>query len=506
MKWIARGSLSLAVVSLLSFGCGGGNENAANREEEDEGWAVTSWGDRYEIFAEADPLVVGQVSKSHTHVTVLDGFTALTNGTVSAILRGPGNEHAYTQTAPVRPGIFSIEIRPAVAGTFDLSFRVESDAGSEDIPSGRVSVGTAEKPGSLVETSPKPMPDGRDTTAATPLAGDISFLKEQQWRIPFATEWSAQGSLNQSVRGTGRVRPSAGGEAILTAPLDGVVSSSKAFFVGMDVKKGAAVVRLTPRAPSGRSFAELESEKKLAEARLERLEELFKVEAVSEAEVDRARAEVSTLNAESNAVRGGGPTVDVRAPFQGRIAEVMVEPGAGVEAGASLARVVKLEPLWIDVALHPEHASALVDGAAGLVVQSGVDEPPLSFSGNGMRLVSRAPEVDRTTGAAHAIFELSGQNSLRLGTSVNVEVLLPERRTGIVLPSSAIIDDAGVPIVYVQTEGESLARVEVKVLARQGDRVLVEGLPVGERIVTRGGAAIRRATQLSSGPVEGHVH
>jgi hypothetical protein len=75
-----------------------------------------------------------------------------------------------------------------------------------------------------------------------------------------------------------------------------------------------------------------------------------------------------------------------------------------------------------------------------------------------------------------------------------------------VSPAAAVVDDSGVPVVYVQPEGESFARREVRLKGRQGALVLVDGLRAGERLVTRGSAAIRRASLLSSGAPEGHVH
>jgi len=472
-----------------------------------EPWAVTAWGDRYEIFAEAAPLEVGVVSKSHTHVTVLQGFAPLRSGVVSAILRGAdGTESVFTEREPVRDGIFSIEIRPENEGEYDLVFRVESDAGPEDVPAGRVAVGRAGAPGGLVAPPPSPAPAPAAEPDAARSGEVVSFLKEQQWRIMFATNWTRSGTLQRSVRGPARVRPAAGGEAVLTAPLDGVVATSATLHVGREVKAGAPVVQLTPRPTSGRSFAEMDSELRLAETRLERLRELWEVEAVSAAEMERASALVATLEAERNAVAGHGTLIAVRTPLDGTIADVLVEPGEAVEAGASLARIVKPRPIWIEVALQPDDAAALSNEFAGLVVHGGAGNTPVVLTAEEARLVSRSPEVDRETGALLALFEVRKDTPLQLGTSVDAEVLLPEERPGIVVPASAIVDDAGVPIVYVQVEGESFLRVEARVDARQGDLALVQGVRAGERVVTVGGAAIRRASQLSSGPVEGHVH
>jgi multidrug efflux pump subunit AcrA (membrane-fusion protein) len=95
---------------------------------------------------------------------------------------------------------------------------------------------------------------------------------------------------------------------------------------------------------------------------------------------------------------------------------------------------------------------------------------------------------------------------LVLGATVEAEVLLGGEQEGIVVPTRALVDDGGVMVVYLQQSGESFARQEVEVMARQGDLALVEGLVPGQRLVTRGGDAIRRAGLVSSGPPQGHVH
>ena len=471
-------------------------------EEEEEGIAVTAWGDTYEVFAEADPLVVGRLSKSHTHVTILEGFPPLKDGVVTAVLRAPGGaEHPFRQEYALRDGIFSIEITPTQAGIFDLAFKVESKAGTETIPAGKVAVGGGDTLGLQIE------PPSYGPSGSAPPAGDpISFLKEQQWRTAFATAWATMGKVHRSARGPARIRPAAGGEVLLSAPLDGVVASGTRAFVGMDVSQGSAVVHLSSRVGSDRSAEAIRSELGLAEARLARLEELLKLEAVSQAEVDETRARVATLSAESQAIGGGGPSVAVRAPFAGRVAEVLVVPGQSVAAGTPLARVVRTKPLWVEVALRPEDASRLAQGVSGLTLRPSAGQAPVVFRGREVRLVSRSPEIDRTTGSVTTLFEINSDIPLRPGAAVEAEVLLPQEATGIVIPSSAVIDDGGVAVVYVQTEGESFIRQEVQIVGNQGDSVVVEGLPAGARVVTRGGAAIRRAALLRSGTPEGHVH
>ena len=284
---------------------------------------------------------------------------------------------------------------------------------------------------------------------------------------------------------------------------------------------------LIQTAPSTRSLAELEALVReletlsaVAVARAERLDALLAREAVSRREVELARAEVTGLGAQlearraelaaAEAGRRGGEGVsglDINAPFAGRVAETLVSPGQQVAAGAPLLRVVRERPVWVRVALLPDDATRLDGGMSGLILDTGANAPAQEFTANEARLVAVAPEVDPRSGTVEALIEVERSvDQLKPGLRATAQILLPGEIEGLVLPDSAVIDDAGVAVVYVQLSGESFSRRMVGVRHRQGNRVLVDGVLPGERVVTFGGAAIRRASLLASGSVEGHVH
>jgi hypothetical protein len=96
---------------------------------------------------------------------------------------------------------------------------------------------------------------------------------------------------------------------------------------------------------------------------------------------------------------------------------------------------------------------------------------------------------------------------LPIGSAVEAEVLTGgEGETGTIVPAGAVVDDNGVSVVYEQTGGEAFVRREVRLVGRAWNDVCLQGLPAGARVATRGAAAIRRASLLSSGAPEGHVH
>lgn len=495
-------------------------------------WSVTAWGERYEISPEVDALEAGETARAHVHVTTLDGFEPLEQGRVALVLRrDAGSEQVFETDEPDRPGVFTVPMTPETPGVYDLLFRIDAPAGSEEIRGGRVEVGTVGSPGG-VRVAPAPR-------GATGGSEPLAFLKEEQWRVDFATAWVRRGALARSVGGPGRLRPRSGGDVRLTARVDGTLGATPWPYRGQAVEAGEVLFRLAPRVVDEESLAHLRAEARaleedlqVAQAQRDRLERLWDSQVVSLEEVEEARARAAAVHARLEAARqdlesarsareGTGSGVDelaVRAPFAGRIAHVAASPGAAVEAGELVARLVDPHPVWLDAALAPEDAVGLADPAdpahpkaptlTGIVLHTEGGSSH-RLESDQVRWVSRSPEIDPETGKLHVLFELRDPtllDRLPLGSAVDARVLLGSTREGVVIPASALVDDGGEPVVYLQLAGERFVRQAVAVVERQGDRVLVEGLVPGQRLVTRGGAALRRSALLAGGSAHGHVH
>lgn len=513
-------AVALAACGVPHDGHNHGDGDHGHGAAEADSWAVTAWGEHFGLFPEVDALVAGGTANAHVHVTILDGFKPATEGLVVIVLQSAsGQEERFSSTTAVRPGIFNVAVQPSASGERDLLFEIEVGGITETIAGGRVRVGTAAAPGVLFD-EPHTLPE---------VAGDeeVSFLLEQQWRTAFGSAWAETGSLRQSVNGTARVEPPSGGEVILTAPVDGVVRASSWPHTGQQVASGKTLMTLIQTAPSERSLAGLQAEVReldalssAANARAKRLEALLAKQAVSQREVEQVRAEATGLEARLEAGRealaaseagrmGRGQVdgLDITAPFAGRVAETLVSPGQQVAAGTALLRVVRERPVWVRVALSPDDAGRLHDGTAGLILDTGGSAEAVALAENELRLVAVAPEVDPQTGTVEVLVEVDRSvDQLKPGLRASAQVLLLGEVEGILVPDSAVVDDAGVPVVYVQLDGETFARRLVSVVHRQADLVLVDGVLAGERVVTVGGAAIRRASLLASGSVEGHVH
>ena len=94
----------------------------------------------------------------------------------------------------------------------------------------------------------------------------------------------------------------------------------------------------------------------------------------------------------------------LKAPFSGEVAEVHGTPGATLSAGESLARIVRTDTLWFEIAVSPEGARQLeTAGLGGLVLEDG-ERPSLRIE-EGLRWVATAPELSPRTGTIDVLLE-----------------------------------------------------------------------------------------------------
>jgi multidrug efflux pump subunit AcrA (membrane-fusion protein) len=95
----------------------------------------------------------------------------------------------------------------------------------------------------------------------------------------------------------------------------------------------------------------------------------------------------------------------------------------------------------------------------------------------------------------------------RVGQTLTLQVETTRAEEALAVPDSAIVEDAGEPVAYVQLAGETFERRALTLGIRDGDWVQVlAGLKSGDRIVTRGAFAVRLAAVSSTIPSHSHAH
>lgn len=477
--------------------------------------AVTRWTSKTELFAEYPPLVVGQTSRFAIHLTRLDSFKALTAGTVEVQLRSEsGTPEVFKVEAPSRPGIFGVDVTPTREGARTLIVSLHLPGLDDEHQVGTVMV----------------YPDQAAARAAPtpnePAVESISFLKEQQWALDFGTALVEVAPVRESLRVPAVVAARSGGVANVVAPIDGRLVGVVDLVPGASVTAGQELARVQPppSAPAElpqiqQAHAEAGTALQLAIRDRERAERLVSAGAAPQKRLDEARAAQEQAQTRVTAAEGrlaqyqsartaGAAASDeglfvVRSPLAGVVAERIATSGANVSSGTALFRIVDAQR--VQLTGHVRES----DLARARQVQAAELEVPGHETRTAAgRLISLGRVLDPATRTVPITFAFDNDTwGLAIGQAVFLHLSLDEVPARPVVPTSALVDDAGRPIVFVQREGEAFERRPVTLGARSGSLVQVtSGISAGERVVTTGAYLVRLASLSTQVPSHGHVH
>jgi cobalt-zinc-cadmium efflux system membrane fusion protein len=295
----------------------------------------------------------------------------------------------------------------------------------------------------------------------------------------------------------------------VAAPVGGTLSASAPPAVGVHVRKGQPLFRLTPLlAPERDLRVQLERDATNAQARVDaarirfsRAEQLLRDRAGSEKAVEQAREELSLAENDLKAARerlerydkapvSADVAISVNAPRDGMIQKVFASPGQTVTGGAQLFEVVSLNTVWIRVPVYVGDLR-LIDRRQTARVHA-LNEAPVAPSRQA-RPVNAPPTANPLNDTADLYFELANADgSLRPGQKMGVTLSERGSEESLVVPWSAVLHDTnGGTWVYENTAPQQYMRRRVDVRRVMDSlAVLARGPAVGAKVVTAGAAEI----------------
>ena len=503
------------VFTLAAMTCGGPEPAVTETVAVDEPLPVveTRWTTRSELFVEYPPLVEGETSRFAIHFTDLATFEPIRAGHAAVHLTGARDQEFAVDT-PGRPGIFGVDVTPSLAGRYRLDVVLNAPGLTDRHDLGDVMVLTAADAAALA-------------VAEEPGDGSIPFLKEQQWTLDFATAPAERREMGASLVLAAEIEPRTGGQVDVTTPVVGRLAGDlPARPVGSRVERGETLAEIIPHSGHGEDrpsleldVAEARDALELARAERARVERLVEVgalparrqlearlaEQTGEARVTAAEAHLVQLDSTRRGEGEGARDIRfvVRAPMGGIVAESDATPGASVEEGARLFRLVALDRVHIVGAL-PEAALSRVDELVGAELEVPGLAGPVALG----RLVAIGRVLDPDARTVPIIYELADPDPrLAIGQAVSLRVFVSAATEAVTVPDSAIVDDAGQPVVFVQVTGESFERRAVEIGNRESGLVQITGgVAPGDRIVVRGAPFIRLAALSPQVPAHGHTH
>jgi membrane fusion protein, heavy metal efflux system len=489
--------------ALLAFSCRQSDHTEEHGHAHAEGpapFAYTLYTDKTELFVEFKPLVVGESSRFAAHFTKLgEKFTALEEANITLSLITNGKGIRTTTEKASSPGIFSLTLNPGEAGLGTLIFDVKTQEYTDRIKIDSVRVFENSE---AVETATQPQPSG----------SALTFLKEQAWKIEFATTEVKPQIFHDVIKVTGDISSRSSDEQVVSARSTGIVNWDENFVTGSKIEKGTKLFVLTSGNLAQGNIESQYREAKInfdkAKADYERVQPLLKDKIVSQKDYleienryNQAQVVFETL---SRNYSNGGQSVT--APISGFIKQINVRSGEFVQAGQPLAVISKDQDLQLraEVPLRYAEDLPLITSATFKTVHN--DKVYTTQELNG-KLISFGKTVGNASSLLPVFFSISNDGSLIPGDVVEIFLQAKSIPNALVVPIASLIEEQGNFYVYVQLAGETFEKRSVKLGANDGKNVQVlSGINAGERVVTEGAMLVKLGTQSGAVPGHGHEH
>lgn len=496
----------LAGFSLCCLGCGQKmtEQESHNHSPDERGLqpvTYTVYTDHLELFVEFRPLIVGSKSTFAAHFTILgDNFLPLTEGQATVSLIVGENGIKNTADSIQSPGIFRLALVPNKPGIGELIFDVQHETFTDQIILDSLPVYPDEST-ALADQQPSVHGD------------EITFLKEQAWKIEFANVAVEKRPFREIIKSSGQILAAPGDEKILTANAKGIIRlSGKNAVPGSAVRAGEPLFFI-----SGNNLAEnnvnakyLEAKTRLdkATADFERAEALINDKLISQKDYVQVKADLEIAKEAFQTIARdySSGSYSIGSPVAGFIKNILVSDGQYVDVGDPLAMISQNKRLMLQANLSQKYFNKLPGITAATFKTMGSDliHDTEKLQGRvvsfGKSMVANAPFIPIT-------FEIDNIGQIIPGSAAEIFLksnLLPEV---LVVPVGALLEEQGNFYVYVQTRGESFQKKYVQTGASDGQLVqILSGLQPHGRVVTKGALQIKLSTATGQVPAHGHSH
>ncbi len=259
------------------------------------------------------------------------------------------------------------------------------------------------------------------------------------------------------------------------------------------IRAQGVLVRLDPAlAEADRIRAE--AAHRLARVELERQQTLGNQSVASKAELDRALSNERAAYAALLEARTRLEYTVIRAPFDGWVNALDLDPGTYVQPGTKVAQVLDFARIEVEVLVSDRQIAALEKGAKAQVRIDALGNAP--FEGTLAR-VGRASEDE--SGRFPVVVVLENEaGRLAPGMVARVELALgavPSIR----VPARALLREFELDYVFVVDESDTARRVRIAaqpVPFRPDQVEVLEGLADGDRVVVSGLAPLRAGMRV----------
>lgn len=310
--------------------------------------------------------------------------------------------------------------------------------------------------------------------------------------LPVETVQAALAPLRNELTATGTLL--ANEEVVITAEIAGKVTQIS-FHDGQKVVAGQILLRLDPSVLSAeRDRARASS--KLSEANIRRAELLLKEQAISERERDEAHAQWQFNDASLRLSEAQLEKTVIRAPFSGLLGLRQISLGEYLQPGKAIVTLDDIDPIKVDFRVPEVFATQLKSGQK---IRLNVDAVPgKSFAGE---VYAIDPQIDVNGRSVRLRAKVVQQDGpLRPGMFARVTLILDQRPDALLIPEEALIPRGNQQTVYKVVEGKVVAAVVTTGQRTRGQVEILQGLSVGETVITAGQLKVRPGMPVTAIP------
>ncbi len=202
------------------------------------------------------------------------------------------------------------------------------------------------------------------------------------------------------------------------------------------------------------------------------------------------------------------PAVELRAPIAGIVTQVGAALGEFVTPETAIARIVDPSVVHLEARVFETDLPRVGPGRDAQYEIPARRGATHAILGMGGRFVYLGPEVDPHNRTVPIVYELPNPaGALAIGMAIDLHVETTRVEEGIAVPESALVEEDGRWVVFVQAGGETFEKRDVQVGIRDTGFVhLLSGVAANERVVVSGAYAVRLASVATTIPAHGHSH
>ncbi len=221
----------------------------------------------------------------------------------------------------------------------------------------------------------------------------------------------------------------------------------------------------------------------LAKQSVESQQSLEQTRAARDSAAAKIDADKATLQSDQAALQD----MEIRAPYNGRLGDVTVSPGAYLSAGVTIVSITRYDPISMEFRLPQRYLPQLHEG---LKSEAAVSIDPAATGGTPVtgKLSFFDNNVDQASGTVLVKAEFQNDKGLVWpGQSANVTVHFKSDDEQIVIPTVALRAGPTGAFVYTVDDSQHVHVTPVDVARSNGDMTAIaKGLSAGQHIIVEG--------------------